>query len=72
MEIGCEDGRWIELAQDRVQWWALILAVTRIPVLVVTFCASRRASGCGRLDPCCRSTSQPSELSHLLASKAGR
>ena len=21
-EIGCEDGRWVELAQDRVQWWA--------------------------------------------------
>jgi hypothetical protein len=20
MEIGCEDGRWMELAQDRVQW----------------------------------------------------
>jgi len=19
-EIGCEDGRWMELAQDRVQW----------------------------------------------------
>ena len=27
MEIGCEDGRWMELAQDRVQWWALVLAV---------------------------------------------
>ena len=26
-EIGCEDGRWMELAQDRVQWWALSLAV---------------------------------------------
>jgi len=21
-EIGCEDGRWMELAQDRVQCWA--------------------------------------------------
>ena len=21
MEIGCEDGRWTELAQDHVQWW---------------------------------------------------
>ena len=25
-EIGCEDGRWIELAQDRVQCQALALA----------------------------------------------
>jgi hypothetical protein len=28
-EIGCEDGRWKELAQDRVQWRALILAVLK-------------------------------------------
>jgi len=21
VEIGCEDGRWTELAQDHVQWW---------------------------------------------------
>ena len=27
METGCEDGRWMELAQDRVQWWSLVLAV---------------------------------------------
>jgi hypothetical protein len=27
MEMGCDDGRWMELAQDRVQWRALILAV---------------------------------------------
>ena len=27
MEIGFEDGRWMELAQDYVQWWALVLAV---------------------------------------------
>ena len=32
MEIGCEDGRWIELAQDRVQWWALVLAVLNLSV----------------------------------------
>jgi len=25
MEIGCEDGRWMELAEDRVLWWALVL-----------------------------------------------
>jgi hypothetical protein len=32
-EIGCEDGRWMELAQDRVQWWALVLAVLNLRVL---------------------------------------
>ena len=34
MEIGCEDGRWIELAQDRVQWWAFVLAVLNLCVLL--------------------------------------
>ena len=34
MEIGCEDGRWMELAQDRVQWWALVLAVLILLVLL--------------------------------------
>ena len=34
MEIGCEDGRWMELAQDRVQWWALVLAVLNRCVLL--------------------------------------
>jgi hypothetical protein len=29
-EIGCEDGRWMELAQDRVQWQALVLAVLKL------------------------------------------
>ena len=29
-EIGCEDGRWIELAQDRVQWQALVLVVMNL------------------------------------------
>jgi hypothetical protein len=29
-EIRCEDGRWMELAQDRVQWQALVLAVREI------------------------------------------
>jgi len=33
-KIGCEDGRWMELAQDRVQWWALLLAVLNICVLL--------------------------------------
>jgi len=34
MEIGCADGRWMELAQDRVQWWALVLAVLNRCVLL--------------------------------------
>jgi hypothetical protein len=34
METGCEDGRWMELAQDLVEWWALVLAVLNLPVLL--------------------------------------
>ena len=34
MEIGSEDGSWMELAQDRVQWWALVLAVLNRCVLL--------------------------------------
>jgi hypothetical protein len=34
MEIGCEDGRRLELAQDRVLWWALVLAVLKLCVLL--------------------------------------
>jgi len=26
-ELGCEDGMWMELAQDRVQWQALVLNI---------------------------------------------
>jgi hypothetical protein len=33
-EIGCEDGKWIELAQHPVQWWAFVLAVMNICVLL--------------------------------------
>jgi hypothetical protein len=33
-EIGCEVGRWIELAQVRVQSWALLLAVFNHLVLL--------------------------------------
>jgi hypothetical protein len=33
-EIGCEVGRWMELAQDRVQWQALVLAVLNLLVLL--------------------------------------
>jgi len=34
MEINCEDGRWMDLAEDRVQWWALLLAVLNRCVLL--------------------------------------
>jgi hypothetical protein len=33
-EIGCEDVRWMELDQDRVQWQALVLAVLDLLVLL--------------------------------------
>jgi hypothetical protein len=29
-----DDGRWMELAQDRVQWRALVLAVLNLLVLL--------------------------------------
>jgi hypothetical protein len=32
--LGCEDGRWMELAQDHVQWRALVLAVFNLRVLL--------------------------------------
>jgi len=32
-EIGCEDGRWVDLAQDRVQWRTLVLAMLNRRVL---------------------------------------
>jgi hypothetical protein len=33
-EIGCEDGRWVELVQDRVQWRGFVLAVLNLRVLL--------------------------------------
>jgi hypothetical protein len=33
-ELGCEDGRWMELAQDRVHWRALVLPVLNVRVLL--------------------------------------
>jgi hypothetical protein len=33
-QVGCEDGRWMELAQDCVQWWALVLVVLNIQILL--------------------------------------
>jgi hypothetical protein len=34
-KTGCEDGRWTELPQDRVQWPALELIVFNFRVLVL-------------------------------------
>ena len=34
IEVGCEDGRLMELYQDRVQWWTLVLAVLNRCVLL--------------------------------------
>jgi hypothetical protein len=31
-EVGCEVVDWIELAQDRDRWWALIIAVMNFRV----------------------------------------
>jgi hypothetical protein len=71
-EIGCEDGRWIELAQDRFQCWALVLKVLNQGnsyfVLVVNIRASGTATGCRRLHPYRRITSLLSALSHLVTS----
>jgi hypothetical protein len=33
-ETGCENGRWMELAQHHVQWRALVLAVLNLRVLL--------------------------------------
>jgi hypothetical protein len=34
-EMGCEDGMWMELAQDRVQWWVLVLAVLNVLQIIL-------------------------------------
>ena len=31
-EVGCGDIDWIELAQDRVRWWALVNVVMNLRV----------------------------------------
>jgi hypothetical protein len=49
-EIGCEDGRWTELAQDRVSCQVLVLAVLNIRVLLPEGVADRigRHTFCSR------------------------
>jgi hypothetical protein len=32
-EIGCEDGDWIHLTQDRGHWWAVVNTVMTLQVL---------------------------------------
>jgi hypothetical protein len=32
--LGCEDGRWFHQAYNRVPWWALVLAVLYLRVLL--------------------------------------
>jgi hypothetical protein len=32
-EIGWEDGEWVQLAQDRGQWWAVVNVVMNLQVL---------------------------------------
>jgi hypothetical protein len=31
-ETGIDGAKWIQMAQDRVQWWAFVNAVMNIPV----------------------------------------
>jgi hypothetical protein len=33
-KISCDDGRWMEVAQDRAQWRDLVLAVLNLRVLL--------------------------------------
>jgi hypothetical protein len=34
-EMGCEDGMWMELAQNHFQWWAVVLAVLNLRVFLL-------------------------------------
>jgi hypothetical protein len=34
LSLAFEGGRWMQLAQDRVQWWGLVLAVLNLEVLL--------------------------------------
>jgi hypothetical protein len=35
MEIGCEDGMWMKLTQDHVQWQALVLTLLDLQILLL-------------------------------------
>jgi hypothetical protein len=37
-EINCEGGKWMELAKDRVQWRALVLAELNLRVMLPLSC----------------------------------
>ena len=52
MEVICESGRWIELAQGRVQWQAVVLALLNHRVLLSDSKMDLREVYCedGRLD----------------------
>jgi hypothetical protein len=32
-EIGCDDGKWMELAQDSVEWWTFLLMMMNCVML---------------------------------------
>jgi hypothetical protein len=34
-EVGCDDGKWMELDQDRGRWRALVLSVLNLRVLLL-------------------------------------
>jgi hypothetical protein len=34
MQVGCEDGKYMEVAQDNIQWQALMLLVLKLQVLL--------------------------------------
>jgi hypothetical protein len=34
-KVGCDDGRWMEQTHDCVQWWAVVLMMLRLQVLLL-------------------------------------
>jgi hypothetical protein len=35
MEMGSEESKWMELAPDCIQWWALLLAMLKLQFLLL-------------------------------------